>query len=173
MELVEGETIAARLKSGPMPVEMVCHYGLQIAAALAEAHGKGIVHRDLKPANIMIVKSGIKVLDFGLAKSGQDETLTTGRMVMGTPAYMAPEQREGKPADARSDIYSLGCVLYEMLTGARVGSQRRRVTSRKLERIVSRCLEEDPGRRWQSAAELERELTDVTATGSRGKRSEE
>src|SRR5713101_4449469 len=170
MELVEGETIAARLKSGPLPVKTALSYASQIMAALVEAHAKGIVHRDLKPANIMIAKSGVKVLDFGLAKSGQDETVTTGRMVMGTPAYMAPEQREGKPADARSDIYSLGCVLYEMLTGARVGSQRRRVPSRKLERIVSRCLEEDPGCRWQSAAELERELAGVTATGSRGKR---
>ncbi len=163
MELVEGETIAHRLKQGPMPVEMVCHYGLEIAAALVEAHCKGIVHRDLKPGNIMIAKSGVKVLDFGLAKSGQDETVTAGGMLMGTPAYMAPEQREAKPADARSDIYSFGCVLHEMLTGARVGSQRRRIPSRKLERIVSRCLEEDPGRRWQSAAELEREMGRIAA----------
>ena len=170
MELLEGDTIAARLKSGPLPVKTALLYASQIVAALADAHAKGIVHRDLKPANIMIAKSGIKVLDFGLAKSGQDETVTASRMVMGTPAYMAPEQREGKPADARSDIYSFGCVLYEMLTGARVASQRRRIPSRKLERIVSRCLEEDPGRRWQSAAKLERELAGVTATGSRGKR---
>src|SRR5438105_944445 len=162
MELVEGETIAARLKSGPLPVKTALSYASQIMAALVEAHGKGIVHRDLKPANIMIAKSGVKVLDFGLAKSGQDETLTTGRMVMGTPAYMAPEQREGKPADARSDIYSFGCVLYEMLTGARVASQRRRIPSRKLQSVVNRCLEEDPGRRWQSAGELERELGKIT-----------
>ena len=92
-------------------------YASQILAALAEAHEKGIIHRDLKPGNIMIAKSGIKVLDFGLAKSGQDETVTASRMVMGTPAYMAPEQREGQPADARADIYSFGCVLYEMLSG--------------------------------------------------------
>src|SRR5712691_3995403 len=170
MELVEGETIAARLKSGPLPVKTALSYASQIMAALVEAHGKGIVHRDLKPANIMIAKSGVKVLDFGLAKSGQDETVTATRTVMGTPAYMAPEHREGKPADARSDIYSFGCVLYEMLTGARVGSQRRRIPSRKLERIVTRCLEEDPGRRWQSAAGLERELAGVTVTGSRGTR---
>ena len=129
-----------------------------------EAHGKGIVHRDLKPGNIMIAKSGVKVLDFGLAKSGRDETVTASRMVMGTPAYMAPEQREGKPADARSDIYSFGCVLHEMLTGVRPASQRKRMPSRRLEKIVSRCLEEDPGRRWQSAAVLERELARVTAT---------
>jgi serine/threonine protein kinase len=104
MELVEGETIAARLKSGPLPMHTALRYAAQIVAALVEAHGKGIVHRDLKPGNIMIAKSGIKVLDFGLAKSGQDETVTDSRAVMGTPAYMAPEQREGKPADARSDI---------------------------------------------------------------------
>ena len=162
MELVEGETIAARLKNGPLPVKTALLYALQIAAALAEAHGKGIVHRDLKPGNIMIAKSGIKVLDFGLAKSGQDETVTASRMVMGTPAYMPPEQREGKTADARSDIYSFGCLLYEVLTGARLSSGRRRIASRKLERIVGRCLEEDPARRWQSALELQRELATVT-----------
>src|SRR5437667_4979809 len=170
MELVEGETIAARLKSGPLPVKTALLDASEIAVALAEAHGKGIVHRDLKPGNIMIAKSGIKVLDFGLAKLGQDETVTASGMVMGTLAYMSPEQREGKPADARSDIYSFGCVLYEMLTGGRVGSLRRRIPSRKLERIVSRCLEEDPGRRWPSVAELERQLAEGAATGSRGKR---
>jgi eukaryotic-like serine/threonine-protein kinase len=170
MELVDGETIAARLKRGALPVKTALLYASQILAALGEAHTKSIVHRDLKPANIMIAKSGIKVLDFGLAKSGQDETVTASRMALGTPAYMAPEQREGKPADARSDIYSFGCVLYEMLTGARVGSQRRRVPSRKLESTVSRCLEEDPGRRWQSVAELERELSAITpASASREK----
>ncbi len=165
MELVEGETIAARLKSGPLPVKTAHLYASQIAAALAEAHGKGIIHRDLKPGNIMIAKSGVKVLDFGLAKSGTDETVTASHMLMGTPGYIAPEQREGKPADARTDIYSFGCVLHEMLTGARVGSQRRRIPSRRLEKIVNRCLEEEPERRWQSAAELEREFARVRATG--------
>ena len=118
MELVEGETLAARLKSGPLPMNTALLYASQIAAALAEAHARDIVHRDLKPGNIMIARSGIKVLDFGLARSGQDQTVTVSRTVMGTPGYMAPEQREGKPADARTDIYAFGCVLYEMLTGA-------------------------------------------------------
>ena len=164
MELVEGETIAARLKSGPLPVKTALLYASQIAAALVEAHGKGIIHRDLKPGNIMIAKSGVKVLDFGLAKSGEDETLTASHMVMGTPAYMAPEQREGKPADARTDIYSFGCVVYEMLTGGRVVAQRKRVLLRGLDKIVNRCLEEEPERRWQSAAELERKLSKIAAS---------
>ena len=170
MELVDGETIAARLKGGPLPLKTALPYASQILAALGEAHEKGIVHRDLKPGNIMIARSGIKVLDFGLAKSGQDETVTASHMIVGTPAYMAPEQREGKPADARSDIYSFGCVLYEMLTGTRVALHRRRIPSRKLERIVSRCLEEDSMLRWHSAAELARELEGISVTGSRGNR---
>ncbi len=158
MELVEGDTVAARLKSGPLSAKTARLYASQIAAALAEAHGNGIVHRDLKPGNIMIAKSGVKVLDFGLAKSDTDETATASHLVMGTPAYMAPEQRDGKPADSRTDIYSFGCVLYEMLTGARLGSPRKRIGSRSLERIVARCLAENPSRRWQSAAALERQL---------------
>jgi tetratricopeptide (TPR) repeat protein len=162
MELVEGETLAARLKNGPLPIQTALLYGSQITAALVEAHGKGITHRDLKPGNIMLGKSGVKVLDFGLARSDQDVTITERRMVIGTPAYMAPEQREGKPADARTDIYALGCVLYEMLTGARIGPQLKRIRPRKLEQIVKRCLEEDPKRRFQSAAELQRQLAAVT-----------
>ena len=168
MELVEGETLAARLKSGPLPMNTALLYASQIAAALAEAHAKDIVHRDLKPGNIMIARSGIKVLDFGLARSGQDQTVTASRTVMGTPGYMAPEQREGKPADARADIYSFGCVLYELFTGTAAGPRRRRFPSRKLEKIASRCLEEDPGRRWQSVAELQRELAGITATRTHG-----
>lgn len=171
MELIEGETLADRLKSGPLPLKIALPYASQILAALAEAHEKGITHRDLKPGNIMIAKSGIKVLDFGLAKSQQDDTLTVSHMVMGTPAYMAPEQKESKPADARSDIYSFGCVLYEILTGERVGFPRKRISSRKLEGIVNRCLEEDPARRWQSAAELERELSAQPAATTRVRRN--
>jgi len=158
MEFLEGETLAQRLKRGKLSMEETLRYGRQIASALAAAHGKGIIHRDLKPGNLMLVQSGVKVLDFGLAKTEQDETLTASRAVMGTPAYMAPEQREGKEADARTDIYSLGCVLYEMATGARSGSAQR-ISSRNLEKIVNRCLEADPGRRWQSAAELEHALS--------------
>jgi tetratricopeptide (TPR) repeat protein/predicted Ser/Thr protein kinase len=161
MEFVDGETLAA-LKRGPFPIEIVRRYGGQIAAALAEAHANGIVHRDLKPGNIMIAKSNIKVLDFGLATSVDEESLTTARAVMGTPAYMSPEQREGKPSDARTDIYSFGCVLYEMSTGTRIGPQRRRIPYPKLEKIVSRCLQEDPANRWPSVAALEPELASLS-----------
>src|ERR1700682_1099995 len=121
MELCEGESLAARLKRGKLSIQETLRYGAQIADALAAAHAKRITHRDLKPGNIMLVKSGVKVLDFGLARSQQDVTLTGARMVMGTPAYMAPEQRQGKECDARSDIYSLGLVLCEMATGKRGG----------------------------------------------------
>jgi TolB-like protein len=162
MELLEGETVVARLKSGPLPADEALPYAAQIASALADAHEHGIVHRDLKPGNIMLTKSGAKVLDFGLATWEGDESLTGSRMMMGTPAYMAPEQREGKPSDARTDIYSFGRVLYEMLTGVRPASPRKPIPSRRLERIVSRCLELEPASRWQSAAELERELGRVT-----------
>lgn len=171
MELVEGDTLAVRIKQGALPVKTVLAYASQILAALVEAHAKGVIHRDLKPGNIMLAKSGVKVLDFGLAKSATDDALTTTHTLMGTPAYMAPEQKEGKPADARSDIYSFGCVLYEMLTGAKCGPGRRRLTSRRLERMVSRCLQEDPARRWQSAVELRRECAAALAAGTHAKRN--
>jgi serine/threonine protein kinase len=158
MELVEGETIAARLKKGPLLVEEAIRYARQIAAALEAAHEKGIIHRDLKPGNVMLAKSGVKILDFGLASLEGDKTITGERMVMGTPAYMAPEQREGRPADVRTDIYAFGSVLYEMLTGERISMQRRRLRAPKLEAVVSRCVAEDPGRRWPSVVELQREL---------------
>ena len=161
MELVEGETLAARLKRGKISIEQTIHYGAQIASALSAAHAKGIVHRDLKPGNAMITKTGVKVLDFGLAKSAQDETPTLANVIMGTPAYMAPEQREGKTCDARTDIYALGLVLSEMATGKRTQpGERPQLDSLpgKLAHVVERCLALDPDDRWQSARDVKSEL---------------
>ena len=107
MELLEGETLAEKLRRGPLSIEQTLLHGGEIAYALAAAHAKGLVHRDVKPANIMVTKAGVKVLDFGLVKSSADVTLTARNVVMGTPAYMAPEQREGQNCDARTDIYAL------------------------------------------------------------------
>ena len=163
MELVEGETLAARLKQGKLPMDVTLRYGLEISSALEEAHSKGITHRDLKPANVMLSKNGVKVLDFGLAKLHllEDDGLTQANVVMGTPAYMAPEQREGKECDARSDIYALGLVLYEMATGKRAplgGAPTMEHLPGKLAGVIERCLEQDPEQRWQSAADVTREL---------------
>src|SRR5262249_52715926 len=132
MELLEGETLADRLAKGPLPLEQVLRYGSQIADALDKAHRQGIIHRDLKPGNVMITKSGAKLLDFGLAKSDVmppptasvtgatvQRPLTEEGKIVGTFQYMAPEQLEGQPADARTDIFALGAVLYEMATGKR------------------------------------------------------
>jgi serine/threonine protein kinase/Tol biopolymer transport system component len=165
MELVEGESLASRLKRGALTIDLVLQYGIQIADALIEAHSKGITHRDLKPANIMIArlgvnKSGIKVLDFGLARIA-DETITQSNVILGTPAYMSPEQREGQAVDVRSDIYSFGLVLYEMATGRRIVSGERPqadVLPEKLAHIVQRCLELDPYDRWQTARDVKAEL---------------
>jgi eukaryotic-like serine/threonine-protein kinase len=156
MELVEGETLAARLKRGKLSLRETIRFGSQIAEALAAAHSKGIVHRDLKPANIMLTKSGVKVLDFGIAKFALDPDPGASSDMEGTPAYMAPEQLEGKEADARSDIYALGLLLSEMLTGKR--SQHPEDLPRALERVMKRCLEPDPEERWQSARDLKWEL---------------
>jgi eukaryotic-like serine/threonine-protein kinase len=161
MELCEGETLAARLKRGKLSIQETVRYGAQIADALAAAHAKGITHRDLKPSNIMLGKAGIKVLDFGLAKSAQDLTLTATRVVMGTPAYMAPEQRDGKECDARTDIYALGLVLYEMATGKRAEQGKMPLLDAlppQLAHIIECCLAPDPDDRWQSARDLQREL---------------
>jgi len=161
MELCDGETLAARLKRGKLSIDDTLRYGQQIADALAAAHAKGIVHRDLKPGNIMLGKTGVKVLDFGLAKSQQDVTLTGGRMVMGTPAYMAPEQRDGKECDARTDIYALGLVLYEMAAGKRaVEGQPPPLDAfpPQLAHSIERCLAQDPDDRWQSARDVAAEL---------------
>jgi len=156
MELVEGETLAAHLKRSKLTIERTIYYGSQIADALAAAHRKGIVHRDLKPSNIMLTKSGIKVLDFGLAKSVKDESLTESRAVIGTPGYMAPEQREGKECDSRTDIYALGVLLREMATGHREATTGN--LPLQLAHVIDRCLETDPEERWQAASDVEKEL---------------
>jgi serine/threonine protein kinase len=133
MEYIEGETLAKRLDKGPLPLEQVVKYGAQVADALDKAHHSGVAHRDLKPGNIMLTPTGAKLLDFGLAKPvtalatvatltaapSYTPPVTEQGTIMGTFQYMAPEQLEGKELDARSDIFSLGAVLYEMVTGQR------------------------------------------------------
>jgi len=158
MELVEGETLAARLKRGKLTIEQAIRFGAQIAEGLAAAHAKGIIHRDLKPANVMLTKSGVKVLDFGLAKSMNAANLTASDAIVGTPAYMAPELFEGKAADSRTDIFSLGLVLAEMVTGKRTHPGQAGSLPPLLDRVVKRCLEHDPDERWQSARDLKWEL---------------
>src|SRR5271169_862368 len=134
MEYIEGETLAQRLVKGPLPIQQVMQYAIEIADALDKAHRKGITHRDLKPGNVMITKSGTKLLDFGLAKLKQEATpanvslsdlptakdpLTAEGSIVGTLQYMSPEQLEGKEVDARTDIFAFGVVVYEMATGKR------------------------------------------------------
>ena len=135
MEYLEGETLSDRLAKGPLPLEQTLRYGVEIADALDKAHRQGIVHRDLKPGNVMLTKSGVKLLDFGLAKAmapaapqtsltalPTQQGLTQEGTILGTIQYMAPEQLEGKDADARTDIFAFGCVLYEMATGRKAFS---------------------------------------------------
>jgi serine/threonine protein kinase/dienelactone hydrolase len=201
MEYVEGQTLADRLRSGPLPVDEALAIAIQMADALAAAHRQGIVHRDLKPANVMVTAGHqVKVLDFGLAKHAsaavdadrretaptveRDESGLTGDgAVMGTAAYMSPEQVQGATLDARSDVFSFGVVLYELLTGHRafrghspistlsailhdtptpVRRLRADVPS-ALETIVARCLEKDRGLRYPSGVELHRALVDCQA----------
>ena len=185
MEYVEGSEI-----KGPLPLDQALKYAIQLTSALEAAHRKGITHRDLKPANILVTKAGVKVLDFGLAKIEErpetkktDETLTRAltqeNSIVGTLQYMAPEQLQGKVTDARADIYSFGCVLYEMLTGRRAfdGSNTASVTAAILERPAPRvagiapagldwalqlCLAKDPDERWQSARDVRAALEWVT-----------
>ena len=190
MELVTGETLADVLKKGRLPLDDALRYGAQIADALAAAHAHGILHRDVKPANVMVGESGVKVLDFGLAKRSEAtndtaetalpaaEGITHPHEVLGTVAYMSPEQAEGKLVDARSDVFSLGIVLYEMLCGqppfrgdtavatlaATLNAEpmRPRAVRREIpvavERIVLRCLAKKPEGRYSSAAPLHRAL---------------
>ncbi|HET7452604.1 MAG TPA: protein kinase, partial [Thermoanaerobaculia bacterium] len=202
MELLEGQSLADRLEKGPLPTEQVLRFGIEIADALDRAHRAGIVHRDLKPGNIMLTKSGVKLLDFGLAKAtaaeksvsglsalptqAPSQPLTEKGTVMGTFQYMAPEQLEGKQADARSDIFAFGCVLYEMATGKKAftgASQASLVTAimskepepisastpmtpPALDRVVQTCLAKDPEDRWQSAHDLKNELAWISRAGS-------
>jgi Tol biopolymer transport system component len=198
MELLEGETLAHRLEKGPLPLAEVLRIGTQIAEALDRAHQSGIVHRDLKPGNVMLTKDGAKLMDFGLARAtglmawagAETESPTVSRpltaegTVVGTFQYMAPEQLEGKEADARADIWALGCVLYEMATGRRAfeGTSQasliaailehepaaitalRPTSPPVLEHVVRGCLAKDPAERWQSARDVVRELAWVAGT---------
>jgi serine/threonine protein kinase len=215
MEYIQGESLDARLQKGPLPLKQALECGVQICEALERAHRAGIVHRDLKPGNIMLTASGAKLLDFGLAKpavallgtqpvSGKGHltpstptmnlsalgapagTLTQQGSIVGTFQFMAPEVLQGQEADARSDIFSFGCVLYEMITGRRAfeGKSQISVASAILEKepelvtkvqpmapaaldhAVHDCLAKDPEARWQSAADVARELRWIAASGS-------
>jgi len=200
MEYLEGETLAQRLLKGPLPVAQVLQYAIEIADALDKAHRKGITHRDLKPGNIMLTKSGAKLLDFGLAKLKQEaapassvsqlptiQSAITGEgTILGTLQYMAPEQVEGKEADARTDIFAFGAVVYEMATGKKAfeGKSSASVMAKILEaeppsmssltpmtppaldRVVKTCLAKDPDERWQTAGDLCRELKWIAEGGS-------
>src|SRR6202044_3992557 len=208
MEYLEGQTLAERLVKGALPVEQVLKIGIEIAQALEKAHQQGIIHRDLKPANIMLTKAGAKLMDFGLAKPGLTKRelsiaantvgpftpstptvnlasltaaaspLTQKGSIVGTFQYMAPELLQGAEADARSDLFSFGCVLYEMITGCRAfegKSQLSVFTSilerdpepisvsqplapPTLERVVRACLAKDPADRFQSAHDVAMDL---------------
>jgi serine/threonine protein kinase/Tol biopolymer transport system component len=205
MELIEGESLSQRLTRGPMPLDQVLKAGTEIADALDRAHRKGIVHRDLKPGNVMLTRSGAKLLDFGLAKEADalvEEAAGTGDVtsgvvtdthplteegsVVGTLQYMAPERLEGRAADTRSDIFALGALLYEMVTGEKAFGGRSKTTivaalarcspppiDEKIpgippafDHIVRRCLARDPDDRWQSAHDVSAQLQFIHLTGS-------
>jgi serine/threonine protein kinase/Tol biopolymer transport system component len=200
MEYLEGETLEQRLIKGPLPPGQTLRYAAQIADALAKAHKLGIIHRDLKPANVMLTKSGAKLMDFGLAKQSgpaplaaaltemtlEQAKLTSEGMIVGTFQYMAPEQLEGKEADARTDIFAFGELIHEMVTGKPPFSGKSRasliaailttdpppitqlepITPVALEHVVKKCLAKDPDERWQSASDLASELNWILASGS-------
>src|SRR5579859_2624236 len=209
MELLEGESLADKLTRGPLPLDQVLRYGIEIAEALEKAHKAGVVHRDLKPGNIMITKSGAKLLDFGLAKpsvilsrEGGEEyptqvrrgslaplgmtPLTAEGTIVGTFQYMAPEQLEGLEADARTDIFAFGALLYEMATGKRAFDGKSKasliasildsepqpisailpLTPPAFEHLVKKCLAKDPDARWQSVRDVAEELRWIGETGS-------
>ena len=202
MEYLEGETLADRLAKGALPIDQALRYAIQIAEALDKAHRAGIIHRDLKPGNIMICRSGpsgppvAKLLDFGLAKAAPVATIssmsilptahspvTAQGTILGTLQYMAPEQVEGREADARSDIFAFGAIVYEMVTGKRAFdgksqasviasildreppamSSLQPVTPPLLDHVVQRCVAKEPGDRWQTIGDVAKELAWTTA----------
>src|ERR1700730_7220896 len=201
MEYVEGETLGDRLHKGPLPLEQVLKVGAEICDELEKAHRSGVVHLDLKPSNIMLTKTGAKLMDFGLAKppvapvgagsssnpmATMSRPLTAEGTIVGTFQYMSPEQVEGKEADARSDIFALGAVLYEMITGKRafegkttastiaailaaepkpISTIQPRLPS-VLERVVKACLEKDPDDRMQTAHDVRLQLKWIPEGGS-------
>jgi len=192
MELLEGETLAQRLERGPLALDQALQHAIEIADALDQAHRHGVNHRDLKPSNVMLTRSGVKLLDFGLAKLRQSSHMSslsnvvtlprndmTGEgTILGTLQYMAPEQLEGREADARTDIFAFGSVMHEMVTGQRAfdGKSRmslmgailrdmpppastiQRVCPPALDRLIATCLAKEPDDRWQSARDVRREL---------------
>jgi len=201
LEYVDGETLEKRLEKGPLPTDVLLRHGIEIADALEKAHRSGVIHRDLKPANIMLTKSGAKLLDFGLAKwsaagASEEETLKTltaaatklteQGTIVGTFRYMAPEQLEGKEADARTDLFAFGEVLYEMATARAAFAGKTKasliaailsaepapistlqpMTPPALERLVRGCLEKDPDERWQTAHDVKLQLRAIAEGGS-------
>jgi len=204
MEYLEGETLADRLAKGPLPIDQSLKIGIEIAGALDAAHRSGIVHRDLKPGNVMLTKAGVKLLDFGLAKLAapdrsaasqatslptampESQPLTSRGTILGTFQYMAPEQLEGREADARSDIFAFGCVLYEMLSGQKAFTGKSQASligsimntdpppissiqpmiPASLDRIVKGCIAKEPEHRWSTAHDVMLQLQWIAEGGS-------
>jgi len=199
MELLDGESLEQRLTKGPLPLDQALRIAIDLADALSKAHRQGIVHRDLKPGNVMLTRQGAKLLDFGLARvdappapgSGsflptQQRALTQAGTVLGTFQYMAPEQLEGGDADARTDIFAFGALVYEMITGRKAFegksqaslisaimagtpppiSSLNATTPPALDRVIRTCLAKDPDERWQTAQDLASELRWIAGGGS-------
>ena len=182
MAYIEGQSLKEKIKAGPLEIDEVVDIALQVAEGLKEAHDKGITHRDIKPANIMLTEKGqAKIMDFGLAKLEWGADLTKTATILGTVAYMSPEQARGEKVDLRTDIWSLGCVLYEMLSGLRPFKSEkdqaaiyailnetpqrlknlRKELPQELESTVNKCLEKDPDKRYQKASEIAADLSSL------------